>query len=319
MAAAPIWNFCQRHPEESVLLFGLSKILPVFYNSPYHCKLIKYDRSGEHSGFMGQMRLISHLRQEKLDRGYLLTNSFSSALLFYLSGVRQRVGLKKDYRSILLTHPMSLPENLYHQSRQYGYILGEEQNQPLKPEIFVSNDEQEKAKQFIEGRKNSIHRGGLIGMAVGGAYGPAKRWWPERYAELAKRCIDELDAAILIFASQEESDLASCITAKAGKGTINLAGKTHLRELFALIERCDCIVGNDSGVMHVAAALDIPGIVLFGPTDRKVTEPIGKNIYVIDKQLECAPCHQRQCPLKHHACMEQIQVEEIMKHIHKFF
>ncbi|RJP19494.1 MAG: lipopolysaccharide heptosyltransferase II [Candidatus Omnitrophota bacterium] len=314
MATGPIWEFCRRHPRDDVTLFGLPSVLSVFEFSPFPCATIAYDQKGKHAGFSGWIRIVNDLRRGNFDAGYLLPYSFSSALLFRAAAIRERIGRAGNGRTMLLTQPLVIPDNAIHQSAKYDFLLAGNGNTLIESDIFLSPQESEKALLVFE-RHESLKRI-RIGLAVGGAYGKAKRWFPERYAELARRCCEELDARIFLFASRDERAITEWITSQAGEGVVNLAGETNLRELFALVNGCNLLVGNDSGVMHVAAAMKTPGIVLFGPTNQMATAPIGAAVHAIDKELPCAPCMKRECPLQHHACMKEIQVIEVMEKVY---
>ncbi len=313
MASGAIWDYCQRHQKDSLYLFGIPNILPVFYASPFKIDFVEYDRSGIHKGFSGFFRITSSLRKMKLTKGFLLPNSFYSALLYKIGGVRECIGKSGKWRSVILTESIEIPSDRIHQSSKYDFLLGGNRNEPIPSRIYLSEQEKEYANQLFE--REGCSENLCIGMAVGGAYGSAKRWFPERYAELARICIKKYDARILLFASQNETEITECIVSQTGDGVINLAGQTSLRELIALIERCNLMIGNDSGVMHVAAAVNTLGIVLFGPTNPIDTIPTGDHIRMIKQEMECAPCMKRECPLKHHACMKEIQVEDVMQEI----
>ncbi|MBI4709857.1 MAG: lipopolysaccharide heptosyltransferase II [Nitrospirae bacterium] len=156
----------------------------------------------------------------------------------------------------------------------------------------------------------------------GAAYGSAKRWMPEKFAGLIRRIIDELNGNVILFGSQSESAIVQEITSsitlpprRGGPGwggrSLNLTGKTSLRQLAALISECDAFITNDSGPMHIASAMSVPLIAIFGSTDPDATGPLGARHKVISKQLSCSPCLKRKCPEEHLNCMEAINVDDV--------
>jgi len=156
----------------------------------------------------------------------------------------------------------------------------------------------------------------LIGMNPGATYGLAKCWYPERFGELGKRLFEKWKATVLLFGKEEERPIAKEILQHLKEGGIDLTGKTHLLQLAALLERCQLIVTNDTGTMHVATAVGAPVVALFGSTDPSTTGPWGDGHIVIRKDVPCSPCLKRICPTDHR-CMELITVDEVEEIIDK--
>jgi heptosyltransferase-2 len=150
----------------------------------------------------------------------------------------------------------------------------------------------------------------LIGMNPGATYGLAKCWHPERFGELGRRIFNEWNASILLFGKEEEQPIAREILQHLKGRGINLAGKTNLLQLAALLECCQLLVTNDTGTMHVATAVGTPVVALFGSTDPLITGPWGDGHVVIRKDVPCGPCLKRICPTDHR-CMELITVDEV--------
>ena len=152
----------------------------------------------------------------------------------------------------------------------------------------------------------------MIGIAPGAAFGPAKRWLPERFGALADRLIGALGADVLIFGSEAEKPLAEEIAHAMKHTPIVLAGETSLRELLSLMAGCRLIVANDSGPMHLAAAMGIPLIAIFGSTDERATGPLGTRVRIVRKPVECSPCGRCECPIDFR-CMNNLSVEEVYR------
>ncbi len=158
----------------------------------------------------------------------------------------------------------------------------------------------------------------LIGINPGATYGSAKRWPPERFADLISRVIEELNGNVIIFGSTAEIDIVKEIIWKLetwnlefGTKILNMAGKTNLRELASLIAECDAFITNDSGPMHMASALLVPVIAIFGSTNKKTTGPFGEGHKIVTKDLPCAPCMKRECPEGHLKCMTAIAADDV--------
>ncbi|MCZ6753619.1 MAG: glycosyltransferase family 9 protein, partial [Acidobacteria bacterium] len=155
-------------------------------------------------------------------------------------------------------------------------------------------------------------KGGLlVGISPGASFGTAKRWPAERFAELARRLNEQWGAISIFFGSPEERPLVESILPKAGKAALSLAGKTSLTEFIRLVQGCDLYVTNDTGTMHVVAALGVPTLAIFGPTDEQGTRPLGPRVELLVGTAECHPCKLRHCPIDHR-CMTSISVEDVL-------
>ena len=147
-------------------------------------------------------------------------------------------------------------------------------------------------------------------MNPGATYGLAKCWYPERFGELGKRLVQKRNASILLFGTAEEGSTAKKIVEHIKEGAIDLTGKTDLLHLAAILERCQILVTNDTGTLHVAAAVGTPVVAIFGPTDPDTTGPWGEGHAIVKKEVPCGPCLKRVCPTDH-ACMKNIGVEDV--------
>lgn len=313
MAIGALARFAEVHPDDEITLLGGPASLPVFQYAPSNWNLIPLDQNW-YRGISRLRDAAKSLQARQYDAGYLLTNSFSSALLFWLALIPQRIGYRAHSRSILLTQALAKPHKDIHHSAVYNHLLnGSLEN--IDPKIHLLPEERESVSELM--RRSGVKPGRIIGMAAGAAYGPAKCWPGEYYAELAKRCVNELDASVVLLGSKSEAAAAEAIANQAGHRAVSLAGKTTLRQLFALVDGCSAVVCNDSGVMHVAAAIKKPLLVFFGPTNSIATGPLGTTAIQLNKHLDCAPCLKRACPLKHHNCMKEITVDAALAAIKK--
>jgi len=237
-------------------------------------------------------------------------------LIFWLAQIPNCIGYSAQWRNGLLTQKkQSLPREL-HQVERYAHLMLGEVPMDLKIGISISDDEQQRAEEILS--YWHIDQNPVIGMAIGAAYGPAKRWLPERFGELARLCEEKYNAHSILLGSKNEKMLAMKAMKHAGKRTVDLTDRTSLRELYALLNQCQVVVSNDSGLMHAAAAVGTPVVAIFGPTRPGETAPYTQNYKIIKQDLPCAPCMKRTCPLKHHDCMKQIEVNEVYNCIKQY-
>jgi heptosyltransferase II len=280
-------------------------------------RLLIYDHRGRHKGFWGRERLARELREERFDTAVLLQNAFDAAWLTWRAGISERIGYARDGRSWLLTRAVAVPrrgETPPHQSYYYlellrraGWIewLPAVDNITLRVPDTARRDAEQKL--VAAGSRPGAMR---IAIAPGAAYGSAKCWLPERYAALADGLIAAADADVILFGAPPERDMAERITGFMKGRAVNLAGATTIGELPALLQACRLFVGNDSGAMHVAGAVGLPVVGIFGPTDPEATRPATPRFTLIREQVFCSPCLLRHCPIDHR-CMTRISVEQV--------
>jgi heptosyltransferase-2 len=255
------------------------------------------------------------LREEAFDTGILLTNSFVSALLFYLAKIPARWGYATDGRRLLLTKSVR-PKNKdvpRHQVYYYLDLLSGLGLKPLSGRIHLSLPPED--KEAARKRLLALGLGGdrpLVILSPGASYGPAKRWPAFRFAELAGLFQKNKNAEILIIGSAAEAEIAESICSSLKKKPAVLAGQTTLPQLLGLISQASLFISNDSGPMHLANALRVPVVGIFGPTDPKVTGPFEQPSGVVRKDVPCRPCAYRKCPYDHR-CMMTIAAEDVFR------
>jgi heptosyltransferase-2 len=260
--------------------------------------------------------LIRKIHQGSYDLGILLTNSFSSAWWFYRGNVTYRVGYKGNFRSCLLTHPMSIPlqVNSQHLVRTYKMLLSvlDIPISETPPRLYLTDQEIKSAKELLA-QHGLQEEELLVGINPGASYGIAKCWLPERFTEVAHKLLQDKKIHLVFFGDQESIPLVKKICQSLPFRAINLAGLTSLRELASLISLCNVFLSNDSGPMHIADALRVDVVALFGSTNEIVTGPFHGG-RVIHKHVHCSPCYRRTCPIDF-SCMKAIEVEEVYQQI----
>ncbi|MCF7806743.1 MAG: lipopolysaccharide heptosyltransferase II [Simkaniaceae bacterium] len=283
-------------------------------NNPHLDTILTFKKEKNQFKKFFNHNLVRVLRAEKYDLGVVLPNSLSSAFWFFRAGVENIVGFSYPYRRFFFTHAVDVPSNIEneHLVSVYKALLARICIPPSHsvPQLYVSKEERASARDFIMSYGGNAEAK-WIGINPGAAYGSAKCWLPERFEAVAQQLIQQdPECQILFFGDEKSREMINGICRALPPQVINLAGKTTLRQMVALIAECSGFLTNDSGPMHVAAALKVPLLALFGSTSDVKTGPYqwGK---VIHKRVSCAPCYKRVCPLDFR-CMKQIEVDEVI-------
>jgi lipopolysaccharide heptosyltransferase II len=301
-------------PNAHISLLAKPWVAPVFENSEHIDRLLTYDGERRHKGFFGKFRLARDLKKYYFDAAILLQNAFEAALISFLAGIRLRIGYDTDARRLLLTHAVPCTNEIRtkHQTEYYLNILRgigiDNDNRDLY--LKLNQRDRSRAEKILLQKHLSLDDK-IIGINPGATYGPAKQWPADRYARLADRMLSFPGVRIIIFGGPGDKALGQKISGKMRHQPVDLSGKTSLGEAMALIERCDLFITNDSGLMHVAAALDIPLVAVFGSTNPVATGPIGRNSHVVQAAIPCSPCLNSDCPEGHLKCMDQIDVDRV--------
>jgi len=275
--------------------------------------VIVFQSPGVHDGIGGKIRLAGELREEKFDLALLLQNAIEAALIAWRARIPLRAGYNSDCRGPLLTHSVQRTREI-RRVHQIGYYLEMVRSLGFATagkNIHILPDADARAAAETILAEQGIQKGDtLIGIAPGASYGPAKMWFPERYAAVADKLADEFSAKVILFGSSGDRERTDLVQRHSSHSLIDLAGKTALREAIALIHRCDLFISNDSGLMHLAGALDVPLVAIFGSTNPVATSPAGDRSRVIHKDVPCSPCLKKECPTDFR-CMDLIQVDDV--------
>lgn len=288
---------------------GISALLR---GNPHLNEILTFSKPNEFLRRQESRDLVLRLRQGKYDLGILLPNSFSSAWWFWRGRVKTRIGFATDKRSLLLTKALPFPEE---RGKEHLVLTYKRLLTPLgiplsetAPCLYVTDTEKEAAIELL--RQHKIPQGAIVvGINPGAAYGSAKCWLPDRFRAVIEKLIQRPNTYVVCFSDQAGASLVHDICKNLPPRVVNLAAATNLRELMALIEQCTVFLTNDSGPMHIAAALKTPLVALFGSTNAVATGPYGGG-KVIHKHVECSPCYRRICPIDFR-CMKQIEVDEV--------
>ncbi len=310
----------EQFPEARISILARPWVADLYGREPFCDELIPYQAPRGTKGLREKWTIAAELRQRKFDCAILLQNAFESAALVRLAGIPVRIGYVRDARGWLLTHPIPVPragETPRHQRFYYLELLKRArliENYILNAPIRLSA-----ARAAAEGGREHFRRasvpGPVVGVSPGAAYGGAKRWLSERFAEAAVRIARERNASVAIFGSKEELSICEDVLQRvetAGQRCINFAGATGLAEFVDLAAACDIFITNDSGPMHIASALGVPTVAIFGATDDEATGPTGTLSRVVRKPVECSPCLLRECPIDHR-CMTAVAAESVVE------
>ncbi|MBI2821682.1 MAG: lipopolysaccharide heptosyltransferase II [Acidobacteria bacterium] len=322
MSLPAIKELRRLHPGASISVLARHWVADIYRVGNWVDEVIVMDRA-PWPGLRGLLHTARELRRRRFHCALLLQNAFEAALIARLARIPVRIGYNTDHRGFLLTCPIALQPNVLamHQNfyylnlltasrlspRQYGPGLGYQPDATLQ----LSDEQKLAAQKLLESLKICA-RTPLVGLNPGAAYGPAKRWFPERYAAVADYLIDRWDAQVVVIGSAAETGIARQVQKSMRHSAILLSGRTTLLELMGLIEQCDLFLTNDSGPMHLAAALGRPLIALFGSTDERATGPVSDRAHVVHKPVDCTPCFLRSCPIDLR-CFKQISVDEVCR------
>lgn len=296
------------YKNSKISLIGRKPAIEIFYNYPGVSEI--FEIKGKN--IYDEIKIHRKLVKDRFDKAYLLPNSFKSAFAISFAKPKEIIGYLNEGRGIFLTKRIKQKyDQTKHFSSYYKNLILSEGLKDKKIEkilLFTSQKEKEYAEKFLslKTHEDSIK----IGISPGAAYGDSKKWFPERFKETAEYFEKKYSAKIFIFGSNKDSE--DCKKVETAK-SINLCGQTSLREAMALIERMNLFFSNDSGLMHLANALDVPVVAIFGPTIPTFTFPYNKNHRIAFHKAECSPCKYRSCPLERKLCMESVSVKEVIE------
>lgn len=317
MATPILKDLRSAFPNAEITAMCQKKVCPLIEHDPHINEIFCFQKPSGWIHRRHHLEIIEPLRKGKYDLGLLLTNSFSSAWWLWRGHVKNRIGFKDHLRSLLLNKAVSYPleKDKQHLVRTYKALLkplGIEESDSM-PQLYLQESEINEARQLLKRYDADPDKHQLIGINPGAAYGSAKCWLPDRFAAVTQKLLQAPNRRVIYFGDSGSAKLVDAICHQFPKQVINLAGKTSIRELMALIKLCSVFLTNDSGPMHIAAALKTPLVAIFGPTNEIKTGPYehGKTIH---KHVECSPCYKRVCPIDHR-CMVRVEVEDVYKEI----
>jgi len=263
-----------------------------------------------------RIRFGRSLRGRHYDQAILLTNSLKSAVLPFAANIPKRTGFTGEMRYGLLNDIRPLDKSLLPRTVDRFVSLGLEKNQPLPaiiPDPHLCADSANIHDTLVRLEKKPPATP-VLGLCPGAEYGEAKRWPAEYYAEAARHALDS-GWEVWLFGSGKDVPVTTRINDLTDGRCLDLGGKTSLGEAIDLMSLTDTVVSNDSGLMHVAAALGKKVIAIYGSSDPHHTPPMSSNAVILWLKLDCSPCFERECPLKHLNCLKQLKPENVLREL----
>ncbi|MCL4794661.1 MAG: lipopolysaccharide heptosyltransferase II [Bryobacteraceae bacterium] len=307
-----------RFPEAHIAVLARPWVADLYRHEPFASGIIPYQPGGGWNGWRARRTMANNLRERNFDCALLLQNAFDAALIAWLAKIPRRIGYARDGRGLLLTDAIARPrrgalpphESFYYLEllRSVGWV------EAVPAEALIRLEGRFRAREAGARRwAEEGWSGPVIGVSPGAAYGNAKRWLPERFAEAAARVARAAGARVALFGSGAEKDVAESIRLdleNRGVEARNFAGATSLGEFIERAAACSLVLTNDSGAMHIASALEVPTVTVFGATNHITTGPTGPWARIVRRDVECSPCLLRECPIDHR-CMKAVEAGEV--------
>jgi heptosyltransferase-2 len=286
--------------------------LPLIRRMPQVREAIELPVKHGEFGLSTRWRVGRALRGRRYGRAIVLPRSFKAALAPFLAGIPDRVGWRGEMRYGLLTDVRTLDASVLPQTAQRFVALGlprDAPQPPAVPEPRLVVDATHQRRLLEEFGLAPVPA--VVAMMPGAEYGPAKCWPIERYGALAAR-LTGAGRQVWIFGSTKDEPAGAAIAAACPTGVVNLCGRTRLEDVVDLLALVSVAVTNDSGLMHVAAAVGTHVVALYGSSSPAYTPPLTQRATVMYRGIYCSPCFERECPLGHFRCMLEMQVEDVL-------
>ena len=318
------------------LVNALKKVFPESYltvmTTPQGAQLLKdsksidsllsYDKKGRDKGILNLFRLIRTIRKERFDLCLSPHLSSRTALIAFASAAETRVGFSDASLSFLYNEKVLKNKELHEVERILSLLtsLAVDLDGIEKTPLLEISPEMVKKAETILNNVGIASGEQIVAVAPGSVWG-TKRWTAEGYATLVDVLIEKACMKVILIGSPAERETGDAIVDLAKNSPVDLIGKTGLRDLIAIIDRCSLLIGNDSAPGHIAAARSVPVVSIFGPTTPSFGyAPYGKNVQIVEKDIPCRPCHHHgpmECPKKHFSCMRDIRAQDVMMAIEK--
>ena len=309
-----------QYPESKIDVLASYWVAPIYRACPEVDQVI--EAKFEHKKLQWNLRkqLAKQIESKNYQACFVLPNSFKSALIPWLANIPFRIGYRGEFRFGLINVALDNPSKVNRPPMVEHYqalsqLLQEEAADSL-PKITPQLNVSLHAKQSVEMRlqDQGVHLDSIYLLCPGAEYGPTKRWPTDHFAKLAKLLLAENSSnEVILLGGKDDHILGQAIVSQVGdtEKLHNWCGETSLDEAIALIGMSKAVVSNDSGLMHIAAALNIPQVAIFGSSDPGHTPPLSNKAKVIWLNMPCSPCHKRECPLGHLLCLKDILPEQV--------
>ncbi|MEJ2203578.1 MAG: lipopolysaccharide heptosyltransferase II [Gemmatimonadota bacterium] len=310
MAHTLVQTLVARHEDPEIVMLAPPASQPIAARMPEVAESIPLDVRHGRLDWGVRRRMAKEMKSRRFEVAFVLPNSFKSALIPFWARVPRRVGWHGESRYGILNDRRMAPERHALMIERYMALAwppAADLPRPYpRPRLLVD----EVNRETLRDRLKLASDGPVTILCPGSEYGPAKRWPPRHYATLARALLDSGQHVWLV-GSPRDAVVCAEIQAQAS-GVVDLSGRTSLLDAVDVLSLAEVVVSNDSGLMHVACALDRRVVALFGSTSPDYTPPLSDRATVLKKDLECSPCFQRQCPLGHTDCLVTLEPEQVI-------
>jgi heptosyltransferase-2 len=307
----------RRDPGSTIDVFAPGWALQIFRRMPEVGETIESPFAHGELALGKRRKIGRQLRARHYDRAYVLPNSFKSALVPLFARVPERIGFVGEARRWLLTDARKLDRRALPLMVQRFAHLAAPRGTAVEDELPNPRLQVEPAERDRLMAQLGLERPSrLVCFCPGAEYGPAKRWPPQYFGELAAALAAEGNA-VWIIGSSKERDIGEAVRESSAGVALNLCGRTTLDQAVVLLSGADMVVTNDSGLMHVAAALDRPMLALYGSSSPAFTPPLSARARILKLDVPCSPCFERTCPLGHFDCMMKLMPGRVVAEIHR--
>jgi len=318
-------NLRRAYPRARIEMMVAPYSSDVLCGTPYVDEFLVYDpptihadSQGRHASLVSKIRFLADLRRRRYDKAYVLKRSFSSAVIAFLAGARERVGFDTEGRGFLLTRRVPYRHDR-HEVRNFLEVLRADGVEIADDHLqaWISEEERKFADEFLASSADPTGKG-VVAIHPFSA-DPVRAWHEDYFVALANALQERHGVGILMLGGTKDRELADSMASRIQPKPRMAVGATTLRQSMALLSRCRLLVCNDSGIMHLCAAVGVPLVALFGPQSPVKFGPWGENAEVITKRFTCSPCRQRffeECrpsPRGKPYCMEEITVDEVLE------
>ena len=307
----------EQDPQQSIDVVAPPWTAPVLVRMPEIDDVVPAPFAHGQFGWGARRNLAAQLKARHYDRAIVLPNSWKSALVPFLADIPVRIGFVGEMRYGLLNVRHRLDKAaLPLMAERYAKLAEAPDSAPHRPvhgsHLDVDEENQRVALERLELNRSKP----IVALCPGAEFGPSKRWPTRHYALLARQ-IAERGASVWLFGSPKDQPVGDEIVMLSNNACVNLCGRTDLYAAIDLLAMASCVVTNDSGLMHVAAALHRPVVALFGSSSATHTPPLTDRARLLTLNLSCSPCFQRDCPLGHHKCMEDMLPDLVQAEVRK--
>ena len=309
-----VLKLLQANPHANIDMLGPKWSLPIVARMPGIRRGISADFPHGKALLKDRRHLGHQLRSHHYDCAYIIPNSFKSALVPWFANIPNRIGWLGEMRWPLLTQTRRLDKQqlpLMVQRIATLTDLSKPDRTPPSPQMRVTESDQVHVRDTF----GLAALTPILALCPGAAFGPSKQWKLSGWCSVAKQYL-QMGWRVLLLGSPADQHFCAQIKTNV-PGILDMSGKTALAEAVDILSIASGVISNDSGMMHIAAALGVPQVAVYGSSDPTFTPPLNENARIVRQPTECAPCFKRTCPLGHHDCMEKVQVADVLEQLEK--